>query len=684
VRLAVKELDASSDADLLKRFVERREEAAFAALLHRHSDMVLRVCQRVLMHTEDAEDACQATFLVLARRAGSIRKTHSLVSWLHGVALKVSRGLRREAMRQARPKRIAEGGNNDPITPITWQETMQVLDEELDRLPLAYRAPLVLCYLEGQPMDVAAGQLGWTLGSFRGRLERGRELLRKRLIRRGITLPAVLFGIGLATSSASAGLSTAKMAATVQAVTLIEGGRAATTGLVSAKVAALVEGMVTTMAFAKFKSAAILALVVGVICVNGFFLGGGFAGQKGDTRKETTKADAKPEKQAKDDKQLLQGTWVFVSGEAKGRKFPAESLKNCRMTFKDNTFIMRMAQTKEGTYTLDPKAKPRAIDLTIDGGTGEGIYALEGDMLKLCLSEKQKQNRPTEFSGKDKESNQVYFVLKRDTKAGKNLKENGAAANEKAIPNENLILKQRVKALEAVLSSANSIIDRLKEVIKLERESLAGKLAKIEVEKNTMSITLRNTKLVIEAIPLSTGIKVYLDGKEGSINDLKVGMQVVLEFETVDGKTTISSVRGRTEAKKKDSPEDNQESKARNAPNAQLRRAWLDLEGKVPTGNDIAVAALCWAVKEQMRDKPFTPWLGGKPIKVDWPLDNRFARFASLDLCGVLPKSVTDHHLRRVWLDLYGLVMTDREKEDAALKWIRFRHKKAGQCDASI
>jgi hypothetical protein len=85
-----------------------------------------------------------------------------------------------------------------------------------------------------------------------------------------------------------------------------------------------------------------------------------------------------------------------------------------------------------------------------------------------------------------------------------------------------------------------------------------------------------------------------------------------------------------------------------------------------------------------MRDRPFAPWLGGKPVQVDWPLDTRFARFAALDLCGVLPGQVTDSHLRRDWLDLYGLPLTGRDKEDAARKWIRFRQKKAKERDESV
>jgi hypothetical protein len=114
---------------------------------------------------------------------------------------------------------------------------------------------------------------------------------------------------------------------------------------------------------------------------------------------------------------------------------------------------------------------------------------------------------------------------------------------------------------------------------------------------------------------------------------------------------------------------------------SEFRRAWLDAKGAVATENQVAVAALCWAVKEQMHDKPFTPWLSDKSIQVDWPLDQRFARFASFDLFSVLPQGITDDHLRRAWLDLYGLPLTEKDKENAALSWIKLQST-LHHCDA--
>jgi hypothetical protein len=199
---------------------------------------------------------------------------------------------------------------------------------------------------------------------------------------------------------------------------------------------------------------------------------------------------------------------------------------------------MVMAEVKEGTFRLDAAASPRAIDLRIiDGGTGTGIYSLEGDKLKLCLelclSGKEKQNRPSEFSGKDDSSNQAYFVLKRETPAAKGQKD--AEAKD---PGKKASEEREFK--DRVIRQQNAVIDWLKK----EREGIAGTLAKIDIEKNTVSITLRNTKIVVDAVQLSSGAKVYMNGKKCSIDDLKVGMQVILEVETVDGKTRITGVRG--------------------------------------------------------------------------------------------------------------------------------------------
>jgi RNA polymerase sigma factor (sigma-70 family) len=186
----------ATDQEPLSRFIERKDEAAFAALVRRHGPMILALCRRVLHHAQDAEDVFQATFLVLARKAAGIRKLESVGSWLYGVAYRLALKAKTEAAkRQARNPVSSRnrGSLVDPLAEITWREVCTALDEELARLPDPCRSPLVLCYLQGKTQDEALQQLGWSKSTFRRRLEEGRTKLCSRLTRRGITLSAGLW-----------------------------------------------------------------------------------------------------------------------------------------------------------------------------------------------------------------------------------------------------------------------------------------------------------------------------------------------------------------------------------------------------------------------------------------------------------------------------------------------------------
>jgi len=183
---------AASDEQLLADFLARRGDDAFAAILGRHGPMVLNVCRRVLHDTHAAEDVFQATFLVLATRAGSIRRRASLAGFLHGVAYRLATRARR---RETPPLPDVAGDDAGPSEGVAWQEMLGILDQELNRLPDPLRAPLVLCYLEGRTQDEAARQLGWSLNTFRRRLERGRHLLEARLRGRGVALPSAMAGL---------------------------------------------------------------------------------------------------------------------------------------------------------------------------------------------------------------------------------------------------------------------------------------------------------------------------------------------------------------------------------------------------------------------------------------------------------------------------------------------------------
>jgi RNA polymerase sigma factor (sigma-70 family) len=224
--------DSQSDAALVDQFIRLRSESAFAALLDRHGPMVLSVCRRILRDEHLAEDAFQATFLVLARKAGSIRKRAALASWLHGVALRLAHKLRVQTQRTEQP--ISPTDAPSVVYAAPRSEEHEILDEELARLPERYRLPLVLCYLEGRTHNEAALLLGWSAGQLRGLLDRGRERLRSRLVRRGITLSAV--------GALSAAVPSALAESTLKAAALFASGKTLAESGVAASTAGLVEG----------------------------------------------------------------------------------------------------------------------------------------------------------------------------------------------------------------------------------------------------------------------------------------------------------------------------------------------------------------------------------------------------------------------------------------------------------
>jgi RNA polymerase sigma factor (sigma-70 family) len=196
-----------TDAQLLHQFLTRRDEAAFAALVQRHGPMVLGVCRHVLHHDHDAEDAFQATFLVLARRAGSIRRRTSLASWLHGVAYRTSLCARRAARRRRDRAAAAHApAPPNPAAELTWREVKQVLEQEIERLPEKYRGAFLLCCQEGRGRSEAARQLGLKEGTLASRLDMARKLLQRRLSRRGISLAVLLSAAALTDRAVSAEL----------------------------------------------------------------------------------------------------------------------------------------------------------------------------------------------------------------------------------------------------------------------------------------------------------------------------------------------------------------------------------------------------------------------------------------------------------------------------------------------
>jgi RNA polymerase sigma factor (sigma-70 family) len=262
------------DHDLLERFVACHDEAAFTAIVERYGRLVLGVCRRTLRSEHHAEDAWQATFLVLARKAASIRKRDSLGCWLYGVANRVARKLRADIRRRAaQDVTTAELPRPDTTGEITWREGLAVLDEELGRLPATYRSALVLCYLEGRTQDEAARELGCSLGALRGRLERARESLRTRLLRRGVVLPAALLGTTLLSTQTSEAVPPSLAIATVKAAATLGTGQAVAS-VVPAHVATLTHGVLKAMLMSKVQAFLALGIAASLLGIGAAVLPG--------------------------------------------------------------------------------------------------------------------------------------------------------------------------------------------------------------------------------------------------------------------------------------------------------------------------------------------------------------------------------------------------------------------------
>ncbi len=299
-----------ADAELLDCYLARRDEGAFEALVRRHGPMVLGVCRRILRNEADAEDAFQATFLILVRKAGNIRPRGMVSNWLYGVAHNTA--LKAKAMIHKRRTKEREAGKvtKPEAAKEVWSQVQTLVDEELGRLPDKYRVPIVLCDLEGKTIKEAARHLDWPQGTVATRLSRGRALLAKRLCKHGPTLSVGPLAAVLSQAAASARVPPPLVASTVKAASLYAAGKAVTTGVVSATVAALTEGVLTSMLLTKLKIAMAALLVIALI-------GGGVAGVSMLTPKAVatnqveTKTD-EPEKPTSPSRSL-KGEYKFLS-----------------------------------------------------------------------------------------------------------------------------------------------------------------------------------------------------------------------------------------------------------------------------------------------------------------------------------------------------------------------------------
>jgi RNA polymerase sigma factor (sigma-70 family) len=252
------------DAQLLRRFLAQRDENAFTTLVQRYGAMVWGLCVRRLGETPEAEDAFQATFLVLVRKARSLRGPELLGPWLYGVAYRTALKLRGQRARlAARETALPEQAAEERPEQV-WSDLRPILDEEVNRLPEKYRQPVLLCYLQGLSSEEAARRLGCAKGTIFSRLSRARDLLRQRLVKRGLDVSAGVLAAVLTESAVARAAPPAILCASTIRTSLLFAAGTARQAL-SAPLAALVEGVLRSMFLSKVKFAVIVLLALGLV-----------------------------------------------------------------------------------------------------------------------------------------------------------------------------------------------------------------------------------------------------------------------------------------------------------------------------------------------------------------------------------------------------------------------------------
>jgi RNA polymerase sigma factor (sigma-70 family) len=400
-----------ADAVLLQGFVSRRDEAAFAMLVERHGPLVLSACMRILNHRQDAEDAFQTTFLVLARKASSITRRQALSSWLYRVAFRIAL-----KARSARARRVMSESNLDDVPAPEdapawiWRDLQPILDEEVNRLPLKYRLPFILCYLQGKTYGQAAVVLNCPPGTVMSRLAKARERLRSRLALRGVTLSTGALAVVLGQQASAASLPAALARPTVANALRFVTGQA---GQVAVHLARPAEEFLRAMFRSRLLWIGAYSLILLGIAGLSIWLG---LASIGSERGKAVKPQ--PLAVAADDQTRMQGIWLPERVEIGGQVPPSAGLRVSITGDSFKLFSLEGGNPFPLLFLLDATAQPPAIDLYDPDNANlsfRGIYRLDGDTLMICYS-RYPEERPKAFDSSISPLTLLY-QLKRDTSA---------------------------------------------------------------------------------------------------------------------------------------------------------------------------------------------------------------------------------------------------------------------------
>ncbi|HTU16687.1 MAG TPA: sigma-70 family RNA polymerase sigma factor [Gemmataceae bacterium] len=424
-----------TDGQLLETFISRRDAAAFEALVRRHGPMVLGVCRRILRDPHDSDDAFQATFLVLARKAASVSPRERVGNFLYGVAHTTAlRARSANAKRRSRERQMLNLPEREAAPNDRQDELHERLDHELARLPDKYRLPIVLCDLEGRTRREVARQLKIPEGTLSSRLTTARKMLAKRLTWHGLAVSGGGLAAALSPSATSACVPLSLVSSTVKAATFAAAGQAAT-GIISGQVAALTQGVLKAMFLTKLKTIVGVMLVVASMCGAAGLIYQTQAAEPRNAINATEKADQekpsaakkikrrekpKPDKEPKpaDDRVAIRGVWRVISVQHGKEEDPHEEAtrwKESRCIFDKYCMEIRSQGAMVGlTYKLDPSRSPKLLELKLLGRTIPAIYALEGDVLQIRMG-LHETTFPKALSTKDAGNKTMLLILKRET-----------------------------------------------------------------------------------------------------------------------------------------------------------------------------------------------------------------------------------------------------------------------------
>lgn len=399
------EADCRTDDALLAEYLQRRDERAFATLLQRHGPLVLGVCRRTLHDPHDVEDAFQASFLVLLRKAKSLRRRERLGAWLYGVAYRVALKARYLRNRRRAVEQSAEFSSHEPAmktpTPI---DGLEVLDQELLGLPERYRLPLILCELQGLSRREAARQLRLPEGTLSSRLARGRQMLRQRLVRRGVAISAVGV-IGLFADRVPASVPRSLVASTLHGSQSLLSGAAVLAGVKS-----LMEGVLADMLLTKLKFAATAVVLLATLIGLPILL------------PKSPAADPPAIEQPRPSPYSalkLDGVWRLE--KVNGRDATGKEMKGTFGLLVFENGRITNGDSRAASFHLNESTDPKEIDWNIPGELSyQWIYKLDGDTLTMCGKVAEiGSERPKEFKRGQTERKIIIQVLsyRRVTKA---------------------------------------------------------------------------------------------------------------------------------------------------------------------------------------------------------------------------------------------------------------------------